>query len=87
MSVDVAIRPTDRPPQPPDHPVLWSTSWALPGWSTSSSDRERQVVMLVHGYEWSLGEVAELLEVSKSTVQTHAERGLSKLRDGLGVTS
>jgi DNA-directed RNA polymerase specialized sigma24 family protein len=40
-----------------------------------------------HGFEWSLNEVAELSEVSKSTVQTCAERGLSKLRVGLGVTS
>ena len=32
-------------------------------------------------------EVAELLGVSKSTVQTHAERGMSKLRVGMGVTA
>lgn len=79
-------RPTDRPPQPPDVPELWFEP-ALPGLVDKLSDRERQVVMLVHGYGWSLGEVAELLEVSKSTAQTHAERALAKLRDGLGVTS
>jgi DNA-directed RNA polymerase specialized sigma24 family protein len=50
------------------------------------SDRERIAVLLVNGFEWSLAEVAELLSVSKSTVQTHAERGLAKLRAGMGVT-
>lgn len=51
------------------------------------SDRERLVVMLVNGFQWSLAEVAELLDVSKSTVQTHAERGMAKLRSGMGVTA
>ena len=50
------------------------------------SDRERITVMLVNGFEWSLAEVAELLGVSKSTVQTHTERGMAKLRAGMGVT-
>ena len=50
------------------------------------SDRERIAVMLVNAFEWSLAEVAELLGVSKSTVQTHAERGMAKLRAGMGVT-
>ena len=51
------------------------------------SDRERLVVMLVNGYGWSLAEVAELVGVSKSTAQTHAERGMAKLRAGLGVSA
>jgi RNA polymerase sigma factor (sigma-70 family) len=79
-------RPVECPEQPTDDPTIWFEP-ALPGLVEDLSDRERQVVMLVHGFEWSLNEVAELLEVSKSTVQTYAERGLSKLRDGLGVTS
>jgi DNA-directed RNA polymerase specialized sigma24 family protein len=44
------------------------------------------VVMLVHCFEWTMAEVAEVLQVSKSTVQTHAERGLASLRDRMGVT-
>jgi DNA-directed RNA polymerase specialized sigma24 family protein len=60
---------------------------ALPGLIGDLSERERQVVMLVHAYEWLLSEVAELLGVSKSTVQTHADRALAKLRVGLGVPS
>ena len=51
------------------------------------SERERVVVLLANGFEWSLAEIAALLGVSKSTVQTHAERGMAKLRAGLGVTS
>ena len=51
------------------------------------SDRERVAVMLVNGFDWSLAEVAELLGVSKSTVQTHAERAMAKLRAGMGVTT
>lgn len=58
---------------------------ALPGLIGDLSDRERQVVVLLHGFEWSLGEIAELLEISKSSVQTYADRAMSKLRDGLGV--
>ena len=50
------------------------------------SDRERVAVVLMNGFEWSLAEVAELLGVSKSTVQTYAERGMAKLRAGMGVT-
>lgn len=51
------------------------------------SDRERTAVMLVNGFQWSMAEVAELLGVSKSTVQTHTERAMAKLRLGMGVTA
>ena len=60
---------------------------ALAAQMAGLSDRERIAVMLVNGYEWSLAEVAELWGVSKSTVQTHTERGLAKLRAGMGVTA
>jgi DNA-directed RNA polymerase specialized sigma24 family protein len=60
---------------------------ALAGQLAGLSDRERVTVMLVNGFEWSLAEVAELLDVSKSTVQTHTERGMAKLRAGMGVTA
>jgi DNA-directed RNA polymerase specialized sigma24 family protein len=48
-------------------------------------ERQRVVVTLVYGYDWTLNEVAGLLGVKKTTVQNHAERGLSKLRSSLGV--
>lgn len=48
-------------------------------------ERQRVVVVLLHGYQWTMSEVADLLAVSKSTVQNHADRGLARLRRSLGV--
>ena len=70
----------------PDRPEPWCEP-ALAKQLARLSDRERVVVMLVNGFDWSLAEVAELMGVSKSTVQTHAERGMAKLRAGMGVTA
>jgi len=50
-------------------------------------DRQREVVVLLYCYEWSMSEVAELLEITKSTVQNHAERGIAKLRLAIGAES
>ena len=47
--------------------------------------RQRQVVMLIHGYGWTQSEVAEVLGVSKPTVQTHLTRAVDALRSKLGV--
>lgn len=58
---------------------------ALPDALTRLPEQQRTVVALLHGYQWSLSEVAELLGVSKGTVQTHANRGLERLRRRLGV--
>ncbi len=49
------------------------------------SERQRVVVMLVCGLEWTHAEVADLLGVSKSTVQTQLERGLANLRKTMGT--
>jgi DNA-directed RNA polymerase specialized sigma24 family protein len=49
------------------------------------SPMQRATVVLVHGYEWTLREVAGLLDVSVSTVQTHCERGMERLRGALEV--
>ena len=68
-----------------DQPEPWCEP-ALRAQLAQLSERERIVVLLANGFEWSLAEIAELLGVSKSTVQTHAERGMAKLRTGLGVT-
>jgi RNA polymerase sigma factor (sigma-70 family) len=46
----------------------------------------RVAVLMVHGYDWSYGEVAELLGVPVSTVRNHVHRGLSRLRTTLEVT-
>jgi RNA polymerase sigma-70 factor (ECF subfamily) len=49
-------------------------------------EQQRVVVALLYGYQWSMSEVADHLGVSKATVQTHAERGLERLRRKLKVT-
>jgi len=48
-------------------------------------DRQREVVVLMYCYQWSMSEVADLLGISKSTVQNHAERGLGSLRLAIGA--
>ena len=57
----------------------------LPAALAGLPEKERTVVLLLHGYGWHMTEIAETLGVSKSTVQTHAERGMRKLRHQLGV--
>lgn len=49
------------------------------------SDSQRTAVVLVYGFGWHLREVAELTGVRITSVQTHLERGLKKLRAALEV--
>ena len=58
----------------------------LPGALAALSERERLAVVLVEGFGWTQREVAELVEVSPSSVQSYLGRGLEKLRTALGVT-
>jgi DNA-directed RNA polymerase specialized sigma24 family protein len=51
----------------------------------SLTEHQRVTVVLVKGFDWKLREVAELLNVSVSTVQTHLERGLHSLRNKMEV--
>ena len=70
--------------------VVFTEPWAnlgSIGHGGPSSDRQRIVVGLVHGFDWSLGEVAGLLGISKGAAQTHEKRAMTKLRRGLGVAS
>lgn len=46
---------------------------------------QRQAVYLVEGLGMTQQEAADLLGVGRTTIQTHLERGLSHLRDELGV--
>lgn len=50
------------------------------------SQRQRVAVVLVHGYGYALGEVAELTGIRQTTVQNHLNRGLARLRSTMGVT-
>lgn len=68
--------PTDRLPEvEPGLPI------ALAG----LSEKQRVAVVMVHAYGWSRDETAELLEVTVSTLDTHLQRGLTKLRNSMGV--
>lgn len=47
--------------------------------------RQRQVVALVVGFGFTHIETADLLGISRSSVQNHVERGMKKLRQHLGA--
>jgi len=69
---------------PPPHQSEPSVEPALPGALARLSHRQRTTVLLVHGFGWTHEEVADLLDVSTSTVRNHLRRGMSKLRSALG---
>lgn len=52
----------------------------------SLSPKQRTAVVLVHGFGWTVTGVAEMWDVSFSTVQSHLERGMARLRRKLGVS-
>lgn len=51
------------------------------------SESQRAAVVLVHGFGWTLREVAELRGIRVTSVQTHLERGLRRVRAALEVTA
>lgn len=62
--------------------------WIEPGLPAAISDlseNQRTAVLLTSGYGWTFREVAEVMDVGLSTVQSHVERGMAKLRNSLGV--
>ena len=71
------------PAPPADHEFFVEPG--LPDALNRLSDRQRVAVLLIHGEDWTHSEVADLLGLSVSTVQQHAERGISKLRKAIGV--
>jgi RNA polymerase sigma-70 factor (ECF subfamily) len=58
---------------------------ALPGILADLPQRQRVAVVLIHGMQWTQREVADLLGVSRTTVERHLERGMRRLRAGLEV--
>jgi len=58
----------------------------LPAALKRLSERQRVVVVLVHGFDWTHVEVADLLGVNPPTVATHLRRALAKLRKSLKVS-
>jgi DNA-directed RNA polymerase specialized sigma24 family protein len=68
--------------------AMWSDPRVEPGLGrglAGLSERQRVAVVLVHGFGWTLREVAELTGVAVTTVQNHLERALAHLRSTLEV--
>ena len=75
------IRPIFDRPEAAEH-------WFEPSLARLLSElpaRQRVAVVLIHGYGWTTQEVADLLGVQSTTVQTHLARGLTRLRQELEV--
>lgn len=58
----------------------------LPAALEALSERERVATVLIEGFGWTYREVADMTDLSVSSIQSYRERGLRKLRDALGVT-
>ena len=44
------------------------------------TEEQRQCILLIHAFDWTYEEVADLLGVSRSVINNHVHRGLSRLR-------
>ena len=60
---------------------------ALPIGLAQLSKQQRASVVLMHALGCTEREAAELLGLSRSTVRVHAQRGLAKLREVMGVST
>lgn len=61
----------------------WPEVWVEPELATALqelSGRQRVAVVLIHGFDWSVGEVAQVLGIKPTTVRNHLNRGLRRLR-------
>ena len=76
--------PPVAPPLPGSKGDIWVEP-GLPAALTALSEKQRTAVVLIHGFEWTQQEVAELLGIARTTVQKHLERGLEKLQQALEV--
>ena len=82
------LRPRKVPVLPqPDPTRLPDVEPGLPDALARLPERQRVAVVLMHGFGWTHQEVADLWEVSVSTVRNHLSRGMDHLRDALGGPS
>ena len=66
----------------------WREPWIEPALGEALaqlSEQQRLAVVLIHGFDWTMRDVAELTGTKVPTIQTHLERGLSRLRTSLEV--
>ena len=83
-----AARGRRRPPLLPriDPAVMPDVEPGLIPALEALTEQQRIVVVLVVGLQWRQSEVAELLDISHSSVRTHLERALASLRTELEGT-
>ena len=82
-----SVRPRVDPPPlapVPDHREPWIEP-GLEAGLDALTEPQRVAVVLRHSFEWTYDEIAELLDVSVSTVRNHLARGMEKLRRALEV--
>ena len=75
-----APRPPDIPPRPPEQGALFAEVMALP-------EKYRTVLYLFYYEEYSVKEIAELLDVSPSVVTTRLNRARQALKSELTEVS
>ena len=83
-----SVRPPKEPPQlapVQEHREPWIEP-ELEASLDALTEQQRVAVVLRHSFEWTYDEIAELLDVSVSTVRTQLARGMRKLRIALEVT-
>ena len=76
-----------RPVRLPSVPTS-ATPWIEPGLPAALArlpEKQRVAVVLVYCYQFTHAEAADLLGISRSSVQNHVERGLKTLRRAMGV--
>lgn len=73
-----------RLPAAPDMREPWIEP-GLPEALRKLSARQRAAVILVHSFGYTHAETADLLGISRSSVQNHVGRGLNRLRQEIGV--
>lgn len=73
------LRPSDQPSTLAPAPIDDELAAAL----SRLPEGQRTAVLLVHGCDWSYSDTAEAMGVSKSSVGTHVQRGLARLRTEL----
>jgi DNA-directed RNA polymerase specialized sigma24 family protein len=69
-------------------PLVEQEPWVEPQLGAALAqltEKQRLAVVLIHGYGWRPGEVAEVTGLKVPTIQTHATRGLVRLRNALEV--
>ena len=68
--------------------AISSAAWVepeLPSALGKLSNNQRIAVLLVHSFEYTHSEAADLMDIAAGTLRKHLERGMRRLRDKLEV--